>query len=102
MYLSNPYEYGCMVASVYGNLLIDLVTELADMSEHSVLFALLDKVTIRRAPTDSTLEDKLPGDRVLADEWSSTVTMANTLHITGVQISGANHLRGNVQSSRYR
>ena len=46
MYLSNPYEYDCTVVSIYGNLLVDPVTELADSSEHCILFAQLNKATI--------------------------------------------------------
>lgn len=46
----NFYEYSCMVALVYGNLLIDPITEVADTSKYSVLIVLLNEVTIRREP----------------------------------------------------
>lgn len=42
----NFYEYSCMVALVYGNLLINPITEVADTSKYSMLIVLLNEVTI--------------------------------------------------------
>ena len=41
-------------------MLIYPITKLADTSENGVLFILLDKITIWRAPTNSSFQDKLP------------------------------------------